>query len=228
MFQRIFATLLVLTLVFGQTPVHSAGVTPLGVVTQATRANIASGNVSAGATIYDGDLLTTAADGLLRVRVGAAQFYLASQSSLNLQSVPGGAIAKLTSGRVVFSSAKAAAMEIEFAQARVRPESDQPTVAQISIAGPKIVDVRAQRGSVQFSYHGQTQLVREGSAYRFVLDPSDEDVAASAASASGLPPQRTTQHGGREPKAFLYFIIGAIGVVTYLAVDEALESPSKP
>src|SRR5579859_1969413 len=167
MFQRVFATLLVFTLVFGQVPVRAAGVTPLGVVTQATRANIASANVSAGATVYDGESLMTASDGLLRVRVGAAQFYLASQTSLNLQSAPGGALVKLAAGTIVFSSAKAAAMDVEVAQAHIRPASDQPTVAQIAVAGPKAINVRAQRGSVQFSYRGETQLVQEGSAYRF-------------------------------------------------------------
>ncbi len=227
MFRRIFATLLVFTLALGQLPVRAAGVTPLGVVTQASRANLSRADVSAGATVYDGDSFSTASDGLLRVRVGAAQFYLPGQSSLKLRAAPGGAIANLTSGRIVFSSAKAAAMDVEFAQAHIRSTSDQPTVAQISIAGPKMVDVRAQRGSVQFSYRGEAQLVPEGVAYRFVLDPSDEDRAASA-NTSALPDQKGPKHQGKKPKGFIYFFIGATAVATYIAIDEALESPSKP
>jgi hypothetical protein len=227
MFRRIFATLLVFTLAVGQIPALAAGLSPIGVVTQALRANLASASVSAGATVYDGDSFTTASDGLLRVRVGAAQFYLPGQSALNLHSTPGGALAQLTGGTIVFSSAKLTAMEVEVAQARVRPAADQPTVLQISFVGPKMIDIRARRGSVQFSYAGQTQIVPEGAAYRFVLDPSDEDRATSGAT-SPFPGQMRTVPGGRQRKAFLYFIIGAIGAATYIAIDEALESPSKP
>jgi|SRR5215475_8984626 len=225
MFRRIFATLLVFTLALGELPVRAAGVTPLGVVTQASRANLSRADVSAGATVYDGDSFSTASDGLLRVRVGAAQFYLPGQSALSLHSTPTGTIANLTLGRIVFSSAKAAAMDIEFSQAHIRPTSDLPTVAQISIAGPKMVDVCAQRSSVQFSYRGQTQLVPEGAAYRFVVDPSDEDASASAEQ-STFPDHKI--HPPTKTPKFVYFFIGATAVVTYIAIDEALESPSKP
>jgi hypothetical protein len=223
MLRSFFVALLAFALGLGELPARAAGVTPLGVVTQASRANLARANVSTGAAVYDGDSFTTASDGLLRVRVGSAQFYLPGQSALSLHSAPGGAIATLTSGRVVFSSAKAAAMDIEFSQAHIRPTSDQPTVAQISVVGPKTVDVRAQRGSLQFSYRGETQLVPEGAAYRFVLDPSDEGMTASA-KVSAFPPK----HQRKEPKGFVYFFIGATAVATYIAIDEALESPSKP
>jgi hypothetical protein len=227
MFQRIFATLLVITLVAGQIPARTAGVSPIGVVTQALRANLASASVSAGATVYDGDSFTTASDGLLRVRVGAAQFYLPSQSALNLHSTREGALAQLTGGTIVFSSAKVTAMDIEVAQARIRPAADQFTVAQISFVGPKMIDIRARRGSLQFSYAGQTQIVPEGAVYRFILDPSDGDRAISSAT-SAFPGQRGAEPGGRQRRAFLYFIIGSIGAATYIAIDEALESPSKP
>jgi len=173
-------------------------------------------------------LLTTASDGLLRVRVGAAQFYLASQSSLNLQSAPGGAVARLASGTIVFSSAKAAAMDIEVAQAHIRPTSDHPTVAQISFAHPKTIDVRARRGSLQFSYNGETQLIPEGAAYRFILDPSDEDVAAATPNSTPPFPKTKPPKLPTKTPMFVYFFIGATAVVTYIAIDEALESPSKP
>jgi|SRR5438128_5411295 len=150
MFRRIFAILLVFTLALGQLPVRAAGVTPLGVVAQASRANLASASVSAGATVYDGDSFTTASGGLLRVRAGAAQFYLAGQSGLKVHSIRGGALAQLTYGTIVFSSAKAAAMNVEVAQAHIRPTSDQPTVAQISFVGPKMIDIRAPQLSAIF------------------------------------------------------------------------------
>lgn len=225
MFRRIFAWLLVFALALGQLPVRAAGVTPLGVVTQASRANLARASVSAGATVYDGDSFTTASDGLLRVRVGAAQFYLPGQSALTLHSSSGGAIASLASGRIVFSSAKAAAMDIEFAQAHIRPASDQPTVAQISAVGPRELEVRAQRAALQFSYKGETDVIPEGTSYRILLDPTDEEASAAA---PALSDQEGPKHGRKRRKAFIIFLGGVGGLIIPWIICKALESPDKP
>lgn len=218
--------LLVFAIAAGELPVQAAAVSPLGVVTQVAGANLNSGTVSAGATVFDGDSFTTTATGLVRVRAGAAQFYLAGQSNLKLRAAPRGTLAQLAGGTLVFSSAKATAMDVEVAQAHIRPASDQPTVAQISVAGPKEIDVRATRGSLQFSYNGESQIIPEGSAYRFVLDPPEDTFPASAS--RSFPDQQGPHSGRRRNRGFLYFIIGAGAVATFLAIDEALESPSKP
>lgn len=225
MVRRIFASLLVYILAVGQLLAFAAGVSPIGVVTQALRANLASASVSAGATVYDGDSFTTASDGLLRVRAGAAQFYLPGQSAMKLHSVPGGTIASLTSGRIVFSSAKAAAMDIEFAQAHIRPSSDQPTVAQISAVSPRELEVRAQRGALQFSYKGETEVIPEGSSYRILLDPTDEEASAAA---PAFPDQGGPKQGRKRRKAFIIFLSVVGGIVLPLIIHEALESPDKP
>lgn len=225
MLRRAVVLLLVCALAAGEFPAHAAGVSVVGVITQASRANIASASVTAGANVYDGDLLTTASDGLLRVRSGAAQFYLLGRSAANVHSASGGTLATLTSGKIVFSSAKAEAMDIEVDQAHRRPTSDQPTVAQVSVLGPKTIEVRAKRGSLLFLYGGETQLVAEGTTYRFILDPSSEDSAAAGAAAR-FPKNDRPHPPARNP--FVCFFIGTAAVVTYFAVDEALESPSKP
>src|SRR5260221_11790170 len=124
---------------------------------------------------------------------------------------------------MAFSFANIRPMAVEVGEAPIRPAADQPPVAQICIVGPKVIDIRAQRGSLQFSYAGQIQLVSEGAAYRFVLDPADDDLAIS-----GPPNKKELPPPTKKPKAFLYFIIGAMSVATYIAIDEALESPSKP
>ena len=226
MARPLLSILLVFTIATGQLPARAAGSSPLGVVTQAAGANVNSGAVSAGATVFDGDSFTTTTTGLLRVRATAAQLYLAGQSNLKLHGASGGTLAQLGSGTLVFSSVKVNAMDVEVAQAHIRPASDQPTVAQISVAGPKQIDVRATRGSLQFLYNGEYQIIPEGSAYRFVLDPPEDMFPTSASPA--FPDQKVPKPQGRHKKGFLYFIIGASAVATFLAVDEALESPSKP
>jgi len=225
MFRRIYTILLVYALAIGQLPARGAGVSPIGVVTQALRANLSSANVSAGATVYDGDSFTTASDGLLRVRVGAAQFYLPGQSALNLHAAPGGATASLTSGRIVFSSATAAAMDIEFSQAHIRPTSDQPTVGQIAAFSPRELEVRAQRGALQFSYKGETDVIPEGSSGRILLDPTDEEALGGA---PAFPDQAGPKHGRKRRKAFIIFWSAVGGILLPLIVHEAIESPHKP
>lgn len=224
MFRRIFATLLVYVLVVGQLPARAAGVSPLGVVTQAANANLGGARISAGSTVYDGDSFTTASDGLLRVRAGAAQFYLPGQSALTLHSAQGGAIASLTTGRIVFSSARAAAMDIELAQAHIRPSSDQPTVAQISAISPRELEVRAQRGALQFSYKGETEVIREGTSCRILLDPTDEETSTAPV----FPDQGGPKRGRKRRKAFIIFWSLVGGIVPPLIIHEALESPDKP
>ena len=225
MVRRISATLLVLALAVGQPPARAGSVSPLGVVTQALRANISSANVSAGATVYDGDSFTTASDGLLRVRVGTAQFYLPGQSALSLHAAPGGTTASLTSGRIVFSSAKAAAMDIEFSQAHIRPTSDQPTVGQIAAFSPRELEVRAQRGALQFSYKGETGVIPEGASGRILLDPTDDEALGGA---PAFPGQAGPKHGRKRRKAFIIFWSAVGGILLPFIVHEAIESPHKP
>src|SRR5260221_11956430 len=182
MARLLLSILLVFTIAAGELPAWAAGVSPLGVVAQAAGANLNSSASSGGAPVFDGDPFPTTPPGVLRVRANAAQLYLAGQSNLKLHAASGGTLAQLGGGTLVFSSTKLGAMDGEVAQAHIRPASDQPTVAQISVAGPKQIDVRATRGSLQFSYNGQSQVIPEGSAYRLVLEPAWDRTFAALAS----------------------------------------------
>jgi hypothetical protein len=227
MYQRVLASFLVFAMAAGEIPLYAAGVSALGVVTQASRANLASANVSAGASVYDGDSLTTASDGILRVRAGAAQLYLPGQSSVKFHSISGGTLAQLIGGTLVFSSAKAAAMDIEIAQAHVRPAADQPTVAQISVITTRILEVHARRGALQFSYKDETESIPEGSNYRILLDPTDEEISSLVATPA-FPDEKGPRKGRKRRKAFIIFWTGIAGFLLPLIIHEALESPDKP
>ena len=227
MARRVLAFFLVFCMAAGEWPVRAAGIAALGVVTQASGANLSNARISTGASVYDGDSFSTSSAGILRVRAGAAQVYLASQSGFTLHAAQGGTIAQLSSGTLVFSSAKANAMEIEAVKARIRPAADGPTVAQIGVVGPRTLEVRARRGNLQFSYNGETELIPEGSAFRVVLDPTEEEsVAATAVPA--FQGQQVPRKSSRRRKGFLFFIIGVVAISTGIAVDEALESPTRP
>jgi hypothetical protein len=146
--RRALATMLVLVLAGIPLPARPAGTPnslPLGVVTKASGAHFKAAKVSAGATIYDGDGLSTEAEGALQFRGSAAVFYLPGSSDVTLHGLPMGNQAQLQTGTVVFSTAKAAAMEILADGAFIRPFADGPTIAQVTIVGPKELQISARR-----------------------------------------------------------------------------------
>jgi hypothetical protein len=220
MSRRIMASLLALLMAGVSLPAHIA---PLGVVTEASDAHLSAAAASAGATVYEGDRLSTGSGGALRLRSGAALLYLPGQSGVTLHSAAAGTQANLTAGTLVFSAAKAAAMEIDADEARIRPAKDEPTVAQVTMVGPKELRVFARRGSLAFSYRNETEMIPEGASYRVILDPPDTAEPAA---------QRRPVSGPRKPgkynKAFFFVIFGAVGATTVWAAHEAWESPDKP
>lgn len=225
--RRISTVLLAAILVAAQCPGARATASSLGVITQVLRASIASAPATNGSSVFDGDSFTTAPDGLLRMRLNAAQVYLAGQSSVQLLAASTGVLARLTRGTMVFSSAKSIVLEVEISEAHIRPASDGPTIAQLSFVSATEIDISARRGALEFSYAGETQLIPEGVAYRFVLNsPAGQPAAAPAQ--PPFPGQRVASPTGRRNRKFFYFIIGAIAVAAAVAIDEDLESPTKP
>jgi hypothetical protein len=183
----------------------------LGVVAQAHRAHVNASAVSQGTTVYDGDEFSTEAGGMLRLRGGTAALDLAEKSELLVRSMGNGAqesAAELIKGTVVFSAEHQAA-QIVARETRMRPAAEARTVAQVSVIGPKELRIYARRGSLQFSYRGESEMVAEGKSYRVILDPSGNDPK-------------------KKPKAFLFIIIGAeLGVIGY-EIWKELQSPDRP
>jgi hypothetical protein len=223
MSRRALATMLVFLLTGIPLPARPAGtpnVLPLGIVTQASGAHFNAAKASAGATIYDGDALSTEADGTLQFRAPAAVLYLPGTSGVTLYGLPNGTQAQLQTGTVVFSTPKSAAMEILAQEALVRPAADGPTVGQVTVLGPKELQISARRGTLEFSYAGQTERLAEGASYRIFLDQTE--------ATSWPQPQRPPPKSGREDKKFKIIVIGFIAGVTALAFREAFESPDRP
>ena len=220
MCRRILATTLALLLTGVSLPARPAGIAALGVITQASGAHYNASSVSTGATVYDGDRLSTEAEGLLQFRAPSALVYLPGLSGVTLHGLANGTQAELRSGSLVFSTSRAAAMEVLANEAFIRPAADVPTVAQITILGPKELQVTARRGALKFSYHSETERIAEGASCRIVLDPQ-ETAHGSSKNQNLTPPDRP-------PKGFRILIITGIGWVTEWAVHEALESPDRP
>jgi hypothetical protein len=206
----------------------NSGVRPavLGIVVQAHRAHVNTSAVSDGATVYDGDSFSTEAGGTLRLRGKAAALDLAEKSQLLVRDTGNGAQkieAELIKGTLAFSTEHPAAVEIVAREARMRPVAETRTIAQVSVIGPKELRIYARRGSLQFSYRGESETVAEGKSYRVILDPSEDD-----------PKKKKAPKDPRPRKAFLLLAIGGgAGGVIY-GIQESHrhhkppESPDRP
>jgi hypothetical protein len=201
--------------------------TPRGVVVEATRVSLNSGAVSAGATVYDGDRFATETGGVLLLRGDATVLELAEESELIVRGAAGGAQGtetELSSGTLVFSAARAAALEIVALEARIRPATATRTIGQVSVTGPKELRICARRGSLQFSYREESETIAEGAAYPVILDPPEND-----------PKNKRPAKAGRQRKTFLLIAIGAAAAGTAAILYEhenhghkRMESPDRP
>ncbi len=210
---RCLIAILIVSLV--EAPLYASPSAALGVVLQAEHAQVGGGDAVDGATIFDGDTLTTAPTGAMRVRVGPAQLYLRGDSAAALQRMPGAVSAALQRGTVVFSSAAAGAVEVRASEARIRPRTSQPTLAQVTLVGPNEFLLTCQRGLLEVLVGDEVHTVPEATSYRVVIEPEQPNP-------QGGPPQRAAR------SRFFWILLIGIGVGTGIGIWRALVSPDSP
>jgi hypothetical protein len=214
---------------------RSGGATPdvVGIVVQASHASLGAHDAAEGTTLYDGDRLSTDADGALRLLMGPAALHLSEKSSVILHDRSTGGTkefqAELLSGIAVLSVSATSGWEIVACSARVRPVSETRGIVRVQILGPQELLVYAQRGPALVSYRNETETIPEGKAYRVLLNASG-DGGASANEAPKKP--------GKPNKALIILVAGALGAAAAaglaLAVSggstspHGVESPDKP
>ena len=209
------------------TPVWGAPSSSLGTIVYADRAHMGAAPASAGATVFGGDRLSTEQSGSIQVRAGAARFLLSGASSATLATDDATPAAILTRGSATFSTADSKAFALHVASAIIRPNTDQPTIGQVTVLGPKELVVKSTRGSLTVAVEEDVRVIAEGNAYRIVLDSR-----ATASAPQGPRGAGGRGAGGPPIKAakskFIWYAIGITTVLTVWAVHEALESEDRP
>jgi len=222
----------ILVIAIGITPGWGATGPAFGTVVAAEGANVGGGNLSAGTTVFGGDRLFTTGTGSVQVRAGAARLLLSGNSAAVLGKDEISPAASLTRGTAVFSTATSKAFVMHVGNMAIRPGTDNPTVAQVSVVGPKQLMVRSTRGSVSVAVDDDVRVIPEGMAYRIVLDPTEAELAAAAAADQDPQGVGSGRRAGRPRRAgrnrFIWFAIGTTALVTYFALSEAMESPDRP
>lgn len=180
---------------------------------------------SVGSTIYDGDRLSTDIGGALRINGAAITLQVAARSSVTLRRAPtpeANVQAELGSGTITFSTGQAGNIAVLADDASIRPASHVSTMAQIWVITQKELLVYALRGSLNFSYHGDSKMILEGTKFRVLLDPSEREVDAAS------EPDNGRGNPVKLPVKFILIPIIAAAAVTIPMVVHALESPDKP
>jgi hypothetical protein len=113
------------------------------------------------------------------------------------------------------------------ATAIIRPNTDEPTIGQVTVISPKELVVRSNRGSLNIAVEDDVRVIPAGAAYRIVLDspdatPPPQGPRGAGSKGTGGPPIKAAK------SKFIWYVIGITAVVTFLAVQEALESPDRP
>jgi hypothetical protein len=228
---RLIATFVAVSLSGGTGVI--AHVVAVGVVTQAYKATLSSGTVSAGASLYDGDTLATDTDGALTLRAAGSLVHLGGRSHAILHAPSVGekfAQLDLNAGSVIFSTPQTAAIEIRADRASVRAASETPTFGQITIINPTTFEIYARRGALRIGYREETAAIAEGTAYRVVLDAANDDDSSTKTTPGEKPkPVKATSH---KRKRIALIVIGGAGtgaaVGIPFAVSNDYESPDHP
>lgn len=211
------------------TPVWGATAEALGTVVVSEHASVGGVGVPVGTTIFAGDNVVTADDGNVQLRAGAARFELSASSVATLNTVGGMPEATLLRGTATFSTANAQAFALNFLKAVIRPQTDQPTIGQVTVLGERQLQVTCVRGALTIAVEDDSRVIPEGSSYRILLDPTAEEEAQSQPPTMGAGGKGM----GKPPisagsSKFVWWATGAVVLLTIFAVHKVLVSPDRP
>jgi hypothetical protein len=186
---------------------------PLGVVTQSSGGHLNTAAASVGSTIYNGDRLSTDANGALGVHSGSVQLLLSGDSAIFVGQDAPNLTAALQHGSVAFTVETGGALRLTAADVRVHPQSSALTVGQVTLEDCAVV-VTSRVQALEVTAGKETKIVEAGQSYRVSLDTG-----------CGKHPSQSPM-----PAAYSRFILIPIvaGAVTTWALHEVFESPDRP
>ena len=209
-------------------PLYGGG-KPLGILTIAYGAHLNASDAFAGLSVFDGERVSTDANGKIGLRIGSSVITLAEQSAATLQRSGDGAHVDLDSGSVYLWSAESNPLEVHVEGALLRSHGTHDTQARILMFAPKILEITTRRGGLEFFYHAEFRLLPEGQTYRIYLEPGDDPRGTSGAGNDNTKPAMSTR------AKVAYFMLGgagtglaAWGIHDLIQSNNGVESPVKP
>ncbi|HTZ47824.1 MAG TPA: hypothetical protein VMH20_09550 [Verrucomicrobiae bacterium] len=214
-FRSVLALVIVLASPFYVVPPSIAANASLGVL--ATHAHLEEAVAFPGLSVYEGERLSTEADGRLGIRAGRSILTLGERTEVWLIPLGGGLHVDMSQGSLHFVSVEHEPMEIHVAEALVSSAGTQESQGSVTLLGPKTLQITAERGDLNFSFQGEIRTLPQGQTYRIYLD----DPGASNGTSGGVVSKSSTAGATKA----VYFIVGAgVAGATAWGIHEALKS----
>jgi hypothetical protein len=206
-------------------PAFAANDTPLGMIIQAEGlAHLGAAKAAIGSTVYTGDSVFTETGGTMRLRVGASQVYLLSESSASLAQSPNMVRVVVGHGTVGFSATANDPVGLDTPLGFVHPVAGNAAFGQVTLTSPLEMVVTAYHGDLIVEENGNLHTIPEGKSYRISKDlESAEPNAAGAQQGQGSG----TKKAAATPVMEKVAIVGAIVGVSVAVGLELCESPSR-
>lgn len=168
---------------------------PLGVVILGSRANVGLAAAATGASVYNGDTLSTDASGTLRVRFGGAQIMLGPGTTVDLHEQDGMVDVILRQGNVRFAGVPGSPIEVHVLQAMVRTRQSEAGTGQVAVLNSREFQVGSQKGDLDVNVNGENHVVSAPHAYDLKINSMPLLGAGAPATAGGFAPAPGQDNG---------------------------------
>jgi len=214
-----------------------------GVVLEADRTQMGNSQITAGASVFSGDVLSTDSEGHAQVRIGQTRFQLLPDTEAAFLSTERGPVAELRRGSLIVSDNASESFRVYASDVLVVPTSDRPILGQITIESPCEVKITSEKGRLASTVGRETKTIEEAHSYSVRPEYSVRDTRMPAISPDddafhrghnhatcAAAPQNHATKGPIAPanSHFTVLVGGLVGVITIIGVKEALESPDRP
>jgi hypothetical protein len=222
-------------------PAFAAQNPTAGVVLEADHTLTGNAPVTAGASVFSGDVLNTDSEGHAQVRIGQTRFQLLPNTEAAFLSSERGPVAELRRGSLIVSDNASQTFRVYASDVLVAPTSDRPILGQITIESPCEVKIASEHGRLEATVGRETKTIEEQHSYSVRPEYSVRDTRMPAISPDddafhrghnhatcAAAPQHHALKVPVVPSHFTLLVGGGIGIITVIGVKEALESPDRP
>ncbi len=177
-------------------PMYPAQNQAAGVALEVAGASVNGTNLSAGSSLYVGDVVNTESDGHARLRVRHTMFQMIGQTDAAFFPGPSGAVAELRHGTLIVALNSAAeGFEIFASDVRIVPKDARPVLVQITMNSSCDLQVKVQHGTLEATSGKETKTLEEAHEYDVIPEYSVNESRNPA-----ISPDESEYHRGHEHK----------------------------
>lgn len=177
-------------------PMYPAQNQAAGVILEAEGALVGGADLSAGSSLYVGDVVSTVSDGHAQLRVRQSMFQMIGETHAAFFPGPTGAVVELHHGTLIVALNNAAeGFEIFASDVRIVPKAGRPILAQITMNSSCDLQIKIQHGTLEATSGKETKTLEEAHDYDVIPEYSVNESRNPA-----ISPDESEYHRGHEHK----------------------------